>query len=174
MHISSLMWLLFFILTIGVGWAIYWLLMRPVLMDDIEGECYALRSRVEWAIIEGDDSAHSRAAQLVSQSVARPDLARHYSFSCIVYHLARNTAQLRAKAAQERELFRDAPAWIRESHAESVSLTTQAALANSPIWWGPIAVLMFFSYFSSKASAWWSDLQISAYLLPPEELQKCR
>ncbi len=52
-----------------------------------------------------------------------------------------------------------APQWLQDMNAKQRRLFTKAAMANSPTWWLPIAVLLLCSIFSWSIKSWWDVLQ---------------
>ena len=152
-------------LALTLLWLMYWTMVRPVILDGVEYELQALKTRVDWSILEGLPDAESRPASELAQELRDSISIRHISLGLILCVLIRHRPQMKAKLSKEREVFHECPAWIREIRNRNLELSTKAALVNSPLWWIPISFLLLMAYFSMKISNWWTDAQITASLV---------
>lgn len=151
-----------------VLWLVYWALVRPVILDGVDQELATMRERVDWAIIEDEPGAQSRAAQRLLSGLHRGK--RFLSLSNIIYFAMRFPAHIKAEIARDREIFADAPKWVIELRNRNAELAVKAALINSPFWWGPIAVLLLLAVLSQKMAARLRDTGEAAVILREDEL----
>ena len=139
------------------GWLTYWVMVRPLLLDSVEDEISRIKFSVEWAFIQDEPSARSEAALKLLNSLQMGRVARFFSFGQAVVFNYLHHSEIRTLAAKERATFEAAPLWIREAWQRRRVLSLKAALANSPIWWIPLAILLLASVFSKQAEEWWNE-----------------
>jgi hypothetical protein len=157
-------------LTGTVLWLTYWVLVRPIILDSVQREYRSMRSELDWNIINGLPSSQSLPAQELSADLAHSDLIRWNSFSQAFWFHFRRRAEIKAALAREGEIFQSSPQWIRAMKGRDEELIMKACLANSPLWWFPIAVLLIGAVFSQSVSIWWSETKIAAKELRTEKL----
>lgn len=145
-----------------VLWLFYWAVVRQSILDGVEDDFCNLRSQVAWHIINGSDGSTSRSALMLEEEIPPDGFIHWISFSSVVFHLYKNRARIKAEAAKDREIFEASPKWIRETKESVAKLSIKAALANSPIWWGPLALILLCAIFSKKALDWWNDAENTA------------
>ena len=149
----------FILLVLSICWTVYWVLVRPVILERIAADFARLQSQVDWAIIEGTASGHEHTANQLSESLENSYPALCLSISMLTYGMLRYRPLIDAQAKRDHEHFQDLPGWLRKAHLEEMQFTTRAALANSPVWWPVIAVVLLVAVFSVKVAKWWADLQ---------------
>lgn len=147
---------------------IYWVLVRPVVLDSIDEHYSLLKSELDWAIIDGLPQAHSRAAIQLAHDLCDWRSVRILSFGILVMVRATRKAEIKATVAKEFQTFKESPAWLREMRERDMALMTKAVLANSPFWWFPICTILLFKLFSTNAKKWWDETQITAGFLRAE------
>lgn len=160
-QLQPMAFLLYFIL-LSLAWAVYWAVIRPVLLQKVMYDFEVLRSSVDWSIIEEQPFSSGKAAQRLASDLETSAAAQSLSVGVILYFCHKNRAELRARAAEETERFRDLPGWLREAHQKDIQLTLKAALLNSPIWWMPIAIIYLLAVFSQKVQVWWNEVSLGA------------
>src|ERR1035441_4950757 len=137
------------------GWLTYWVMVRPLILDSVEAEVSRLRFSVEWAFIQDDPGAGSEAAQMLLNSLKFGKFVRFVSFGQAVLMQHYHHSEIKALAAKERMVFAAAPLWIREAWQRHRMVSVKAPLANRPVWWSPLAVLLLAGVFSQKAKDLW-------------------
>ena len=157
-------------LVLSIAWAVYSTLIRPCLLDRIVVDFTRLQSQVDWSIIEGLAAGHERVAQELSQNLEDSETALSLSISMIIFGMLRYQPQINAQLEKERQLSQEMPEWIRQAHVRELHLTTQAAIANSPIWWPLLAALLLVAVFSGKTAKWWHNLQLTGSFMRAEGL----
>ena len=149
-------------MTVTVIWLVYWTVVRPVLLDSVEHELATMRSRVDWAIIEGLPAAQSQPAQRLLADLHEGRGSRLISLGQVIYIGLRERRTLKIEMAKEREIFANSPAWIKDLKTRNSQLAAKAALLNSPAWWIPIAILLLGAVFSCNVAALWRDAEDAA------------
>jgi hypothetical protein len=172
--------LIIFFLATTILWLCYWVLVRPVILDAVQIELAELRSAVDWAIIEGLSEeglseeglseAQSKPAQQLAADLKQFQSARMISLSVVIFVVLRHRAMVKAITAKDKATFENSPVWIREIRQKKAQLNIKAALANSPIWWIPLAALSVAAVFSKRIADWLTDTQTAASKLHPEDL----
>jgi hypothetical protein len=157
-------------LTFTVLWLTYWVIVRPIILDSVQREYRSMRSELDWSIINGLPSSQSLPAQELSASLAYSDLIRWNSLSQAFWTHFTKRAEIKAAMIKEFEIFQSSPQWIRAMKERDEELTMKACLANSPLWWFPIAVLLIGAVFSQSVAIWWSETKIAAKELRVEKL----
>jgi len=146
---------IFFLLT--WGWLTYWVMVRPLILDSVEDELRRMKFSVEWAFIQDEPAAQSEAALRLLNNLKIGRFVRFFSFGQAVILNYYHRSEIRALRAKERATFESAPLWIREAWQRHKIISLKAALANSPTWWIPLAVLLLASIFSKQAEEWWNE-----------------
>jgi hypothetical protein len=146
-------------LSATVLWLIYWAIIRRSIIDSVEDELGTLRDKVYWNIIDGAAGAQSKAASVLADDLELNECSFYISFSVIALGAFKNRSKMRAEFARQKELFDSSPKWIQDANNDNTRLLIKAALANSPTWWVPIAIILFGAVFSKKAMNWWDDIQ---------------
>jgi hypothetical protein len=157
-------------LTFTVMWLIYWVLVRPIILDSVQNEYRRMRSELDWSIIHGLPSSQSLPAKELAADLAYSDLIRWNSLGqAFLAHFTKR-AEIKAAMAKECEIFQSSPSWIRAMKERDEELTVKASLANSPLWWFPIAVMLVVAVFSRRVALWWLETKIAAKELRTEKL----
>lgn len=141
----------------GLLWALYWGAVRPVLIDNVEREREALRSKMEWAIIEGWAGSQTRAAEHLAQHLKTS--LRMASLSPVLYLIIRHRAEVRATADQNRRIYSEAAPWVREILERHRRLSLKAVVVNSPTWWAPLAIVLLTATVSFQVAAWLGTIE---------------
>lgn len=165
----TIIFLAFFLIA-TVLWLCYWALVRPVILDGVEIEQEGLRSAVEWSIIEGLPESQSKPAQHLAYSLENTNPTRLMSLGAILFVVARHRTTIKVVAAKEKEIFANCPSWIRDIQQRNAQLSIKATLANSPLWWIPLASLLLAAVFSKRIADWLTDAQTAATKLQSENL----
>src|SRR5690242_20020357 len=150
------------IFTVLILWLFYWAVVRQSILDAIEDDLSSLKDRVAWHIINESEGSKSRSAYILTDEIPNNGFIYWISFSSVVFHLYKHRAKIKAEAARDRQIFEASPKWIRETREEVARLSIKAALANSPIWWGPLSVILLCALFSKKVMDWWNDAENTA------------
>jgi hypothetical protein len=140
----------------------YWAIIRPYILESAFGELSLLRSEMDWAIIEEKEGSQTRSAQAVVRLLNGRDLTRFVSMSHVVFcdMLWRRAAKIAAAAEQELT-FDNAPIWVLEIYKRLIKVRIKTMLANSPMWWIPISLVLLGAYFSQKIAKWWQGICIA-------------
>ena len=159
------------IIIFGAGtvlWLCYWALVRPFILDSVEEELARMQSCLDWAVIEGANGSSSGAAEVLARNLRGSKSVRWISLGQAVYFRATNQAWIKASAAKEREIFQAAPTWIKDMRRRQAELAIKASLANSPMWWLLIAVVLVGALFSKAVAQLWEDTEVAAVELQAE------
>ncbi len=113
-------------------WLVYWGLLRSALLNVVKDDLDALRSRVDWAIIEGREGSQSEACHQLEFVLRHSQLIWFVSFSQFVVSMWIKRREIAALRAERSRLFNESPAWIRETQKNCAWLFIRAALLNSP------------------------------------------
>jgi hypothetical protein len=146
---------IFFLIT--WGWLTYWVMVRPLILDSVEDEISRMKFSVEWAFIQDEPAARSEAALKLLNNLQMGRVVRLFSFGQAVVLNYCHRSEIRTLVAKERATFEASPLWIREAWQRHRVLAVKAALANSPAWWIPLAMLLLASVFSRQAEEWWNE-----------------
>lgn len=157
-------------IALTVLWLTYWTLVRTVILDSAVDELHRLKSRVDFAIIDGVAGSQSEPVQILSKNLQFPESIRWASFSNAVFSRIFNHAEIKTNAAKEQQIFESSPLWIREIWERELRVSVKAALANAPAWWLPLTVVLFVSVFSRKAENWWKETEMATSKLKGEML----
>jgi hypothetical protein len=136
--------------------------LRAVLLDIVKDELDRLRTRVDWAIIEGREGSQSKACHQFEFVLQHPNIIWFVSFSHLLFGVWIKRREIAAQREERAKMFSESPPWIREVQANCAWLFMRAALLNSPVWWPFIPLLLFASQLSGKAYRWWNDIQYCA------------
>jgi hypothetical protein len=153
-----------------VLWLTYWVLVRPIILDSVQDEYRRMRSALDWSIINGLPNSQSLQAQELADDLARSNIVRWNSLGQALWFRFSKRAETKAAMEKEREIFESCPLWIRSMKERDEELTVKAALANSPLWWIPLAAVLFIALFSKGVAAWWLETKIAAKELRTENL----
>lgn len=162
--------LIILFLATTILWLCYWVLTRPVILDAVQIEQAELRSAVDWAIIEGLPESQSKPAQQLAADLEKSKSARLMSLGAVIFIVFRHRATVRAMTTKDNEIFGNSPVWIREIQQKNAQLSIKAALANSPSWWIPLAVLSVAAVFSKRIADWLMDTQTAASKFRSDDL----
>ena len=162
--------LIIFFLVATILWLCYWVLMRPVILDAVQIDHAELRSAVDWAIIDGLPESQSKPAQQLAIDLEKSNAIRFISLGAVIFVVIRHRSQVRAMTARDKEIFESSSVWIREIRQKKAQLSIKAALANSPSWWIPLAVLSVAAVFSKRIADWITDTETAASKFRPEDL----
>jgi len=150
--------LILLFLAITVLWLCYWVVVRPIVLDSVDDQLRQLHSELDWAVIEDRSGARSEAAQHLVRVLQCSPAFRSMSLSPVVLIGRFKRVEIAAQWSKERALFEQAPHWIREMWVQRARLNLKATLANSPAWWGPLAILLLAGVFSQQVQNWWEQL----------------
>lgn len=154
--------LLFLFATGTLFWLIYWSLVRPLILDSAVDELRRMRSALDWAIIEGQPGSTTEAAQELSKHLEYCRAVRRHSLSQAIVLGYLSRAEIQAEIVRRRKIFNEGPAWIRDMFNREKEVCMKAALANSPAWWIPLAMILLGSFFSLKLRNWWEQTGAAA------------
>jgi hypothetical protein len=157
MHIA-----IFIFLSVGILGLLYWSVVRQSILDSIEDDVAALKNHISWQIIKEAEGSRSPSAQCLIDEVEASKFLCWISFSQIVVYLIQNRAKIKAEAEREAAVFAASPKWIKDARMFNSRLTIKAALANSPVWWLPLALILLCGLFSMSVANWWNDAGNSA------------
>jgi hypothetical protein len=143
-------------------WLVYWVMIRPIILDSVREEYRRLRTQLDWAIIEGLPNAESLPAKELEKAFARSDSVRWVSLSPAFFMSISRRQETKALEVKEREIFESSPKWIRDMRERDLELTIKAALANSPLWWFPLSAILVVAVFSKEVSNRWAEMKIAA------------
>lgn len=118
-------------------------------------------SQLEWAMIEGVSGAQSESAQVLQKSLKLYKTARWISISQVIWTLRSNPAEVKALRVKVGEIFKTAPAWVKDMKHRQEVLAMKSALANSPSWWIPLAAVLLFAFFSKTVEQFWKDTEMA-------------
>lgn len=149
-------------LLITLGWLVYWVMVRPLILDSVEDEISRMTFQLKWSFIRDEPGAQSEAAQRLLKNLKMSKIVRYISFSQAVFFNLQRRSEIKAVAAKERATFENAPSWIRDGWQRHNMLAVKAALANSPTWWLPLSLLLLASVFSRQAEQWWNEARTAA------------
>jgi hypothetical protein len=145
-----------------VLWLTYWVLVRPIILDSVQNEYRRMRSELDWSIINGLPNSQSLPAKELANDLAYSDLIRWNSIGQAFWVHFTKRAEIKAAVEKEREIFQSSPSWILTMKERDEELTVKASLANSPLWWFPIAVMLVGAIFSRRIAIWWSETKVAA------------
>jgi hypothetical protein len=128
-----------------------------MILDSVEDEISRMKFSLDWAIIQEEPASGSEAAMRLLSGVQMGKVVRFVSFGQAVVWSYCHRSEIKSLSAKERATFESAPLWIREAWQRHRVLSLKAALANSPTWWIPLAMLLLASVFSKKAEEWWNE-----------------
>lgn len=142
-----------------VLWLCYLALVRPLVLDSVEYELSRMRAQLDWDMIDDTAGSRSESAKLLEKTLRSYPGIRWISISQAICYMRSNPAEIKALTAKEREVYRDAPAWVRDMQRRQRELSMKAALANSPSWWIPLAAILLCSFFSKKVEEFWTETE---------------
>jgi|ERR1035441_2079669 hypothetical protein len=154
-------------LFVTIAWLSYWVMVRPVVLDSVVDEMRRMRSSLEWAMIEDAPGSRTEAAQKLLKYLEYGPCVRFLSFGPAAAIRFFNRSEIRAFSVKEREVFEPAPLWIREMWQRHARIGVKAVLANSPIWWIPLSLILLAGLFSRKAEIWWTETEAATSKLMP-------
>jgi len=149
--------LIFTFLAVTIMWLFYWAIVRQSIVDSVEDDLNNLRDHVTWHIINDSPGCQSKSAQLLAEEVHNNSFICWISFSQIAICLFNNRTKIKTEAARETAAFEASPKWIRDARELNARLTIKAALANSPVWWIPLPLILLSAIFSKQVLDWWND-----------------
>lgn len=160
-------------------WLIYWVIVRPTVLDCIQDEFERLKAQVDMAIVRRLPKEQQDVADFLSEALESPEFVRWISFSHIFFLLRFNKEQMkqiRALSEKEKRLLETAPEWMREVKNEASWLAVKATLLNSPTWWIPIMGVLFCAQFSIQIANLWNDAASAAEKMrvPPSSHSGCK
>jgi len=148
-------------LALTVLWLCYWTLVRPVVLDSAQDELSRMKSKLDWAIINGEIGSRSQAAQMLGSYLSMPASIRYVSIGMAIKHNLTCRAEIAAIDAKEGLTFEASPVWIREMWERHTVLCMKSALSNSPAWWPPLSVILLVCFFSRQVENWWRHIEIA-------------
>jgi len=157
------------ILIISVLWistVFFWAVVRPYILESAAWELSKLRAEMDWAIIEEKEGAQSRAAQHLSSTLNGPDLTRVISLSHLVFCDILWKPNNQVAAIEQARIFENAPRWLMEAFQRCVRVRVKTILANSIVWWIPIALILLCGYFSTAVANWWDSVCLAMLMKP--------
>ena len=149
-------------LLLTLEWLIYWVIVRPMILDSVQDEIRRMKFDLQWAYIQNAPGAGSEPAQILLNNMKMASMARFVSFGQAIFIYRLRRSEIRALYAKERATFQNAQPWIREMWQRHRMVSVKSALANSPFWWPPLAVLLLASVFSRQAEEWWDETETAA------------
>lgn len=153
---------IFIFLPATILWLFYWAVVRQSIVDSVEDDLANLKDQVAWNVINNLPGSQTKSAQRLIEEVADNSFVGWISFSQIALYLFRNRTQIRAESARELATFEASPKWIRDARDINARLTIKAALANSPVWWIPLPIILLGAIFSKQVLDWWNDAGTTA------------
>ena len=149
--------LIFIFFAATILWLFYWAVVRQSIVDSVEDDLASLRNKVAWSIINNAPGSGSKSAQLLLEEVDNNGFTCWISFSQVALYLLKNRSKIKTEAAREMAAFEASPRWIRDAKDLNARLTVKAALANSPVWWIPLPIILLSAVFSKQVMDWWND-----------------
>ncbi len=137
--------------------AIYWALVRPLLLDVVSADLAELKSQMDWAVIDNRDGARSKAGLTFERELRDVNRSSGPSLIFVIFlNFSKRGNELRSEVTREEEIFSEAPEWMKSMRTRMDQLLMKRLVVNSPIWWIPVALILFVGVFSWKVKTWWN------------------
>jgi hypothetical protein len=145
-----------------IFWLLYWMVVRPYLLDSVRADLYELRANLDWAIIENQPGSQTESAVQLARYLSESRGLRSASISPAIFLQMTRKSEVQAYVEKHRAIVNASPAWLRSLWEQSGHLSLKASLSNSPFLWMPLALVFLAAVFSYKIAEWWKQTEETA------------